>query len=108
MAGYEAYIQAGTVRRGKWKRCSTKEMNPAAAKQPSPPKKPYPAAKMPRRNWLEYQTSLAETEALLASVVSGCYDRVPEDHIYIARDCKDRAILAGFPKGLEFAYGSED
>ena len=63
---------------------------------------------MLRKNWLEYQTSLAETEGLLGLVVSGCYDRVPKDYIYIAQDCKDRVILAVFPRGLKFAYSSKD
>ena len=89
LAKYEAYIQAGTIRRKpqpKRKWCSTKEMNSAAKlppKKPLPSKKPDPAAKMPRKNWLEYQTSLTETEALLESAVSGYYDRIPEDYIYI-------------------------
>ncbi|KAI9770364.1 MAG: hypothetical protein M1839_003206 [Geoglossum umbratile] len=114
LAEHEAHIQAGTMRgepQPKRKRRSTKETNSAAKpppKKPSPPKKPDPTTKVSRKNWLEYQTSLAETEALLESVMSGYYDCVPEDYIYIARDCKDRVILAVFPRGLEFAYGSKD
>ncbi|KAI9765004.1 MAG: hypothetical protein M1840_007926 [Geoglossum simile] len=89
---------------------STKEIDTAAEpprKKLLLPKRPDPAGKMPRKKWLEYQASLAETETLLSSVASCCYDRVPEDHIYIARDCKNRVILAVFPKGLKFAYGPE-
>jgi hypothetical protein len=73
-------------------------------KRPSLSKKPEPAVKMSRTKWLEYKTSLAETEALLGSVTFSCYDRVPEDTIYIARDYNDRVIL---PRGFEFTYGPE-
>ena len=64
-------------------------------------------AKMSKKNWLEYWTSLAKPEVLLESVESGFYDLIPEDHIYIAQDCKDMIILMVFPKGLEFVYGCE-
>ena len=46
-------------------------------------------------------------EALLGSVASGCYDRVPEDAIYIAQDCRDRVILAVSPSGFGFACSPE-
>ena len=62
---------------------------------------------MSRQTWLKYQAGLAKTEALLGSVTSGCYNRIPKDTIYIAQDCKDRAILTVFPRGFEFVYGPE-
>ena len=63
---------------------------------------------MSKKNWLEYQTSFAKTEALFKSVESGFYDFIPEDHIYIAQDREDRIILVVFLKGLEFVYGHEN
>jgi hypothetical protein len=69
--------------------------------------KPNTIAKMSKKNWLEYRTSLAKTEALPESVKSSFYDLIPEDYIYIAQDCKNRIILVVFPKGLEFVYSCD-
>jgi hypothetical protein len=69
--------------------------------------KPNTITKISKKNWLEYQTSLAKTKMLLESVELGFYDLIPEDHIYIAQDCEDKIIFVIFPKGLEFVYGCE-
>ncbi|KAI9855639.1 MAG: hypothetical protein M1813_009685 [Trichoglossum hirsutum] len=86
LAEFEAHIQADVIRgepRLKRRRFSTKALTAKPPpKKPSLPKKPEPATKMSRQSWLKYQTSLVKTEALLGSVTSDCYDRVPEDTVY--------------------------
>ena len=105
LAEYEAHIQADAVQEEPQPK--RRRFSKPPPKKPSLLKKPKPATKMSRQMWLKYRAGLAKTEALLGSVTSGCYDRIPKDTIYIARDCKDRAILAVFPRGFEFVYGPE-
>jgi hypothetical protein len=108
LADYEIYTQTGTTHRVKRQRSSTITTTKLPSKKPLPPVKPNPVAKMSKKNWLEYRTSLAKTEALFKSVESDFYDHIPEDHIYIAQDREDRIILVVFPKGLQFVYGHKN
>ncbi|KAI9784468.1 MAG: hypothetical protein M1839_002124 [Geoglossum umbratile] len=100
LAEYEAHIWADSVQeepqpKRRW-------LSKPPLKKISLPKNPKPTTKMSHQMWLKYWASLDKTEALLGSVTSGCYDHIPKDTIYITRDCKDRAILAVFPRGFEF------
>ncbi|KAI9866794.1 MAG: hypothetical protein M1813_000736 [Trichoglossum hirsutum] len=102
---YEAHIQADAVQeelQPKRRRFSEPPL-----KKPSLLKKPKPATKISCQTWLKYRAGLAKMEALLESVTSSCYDHISKDIICIARDCKDRAILAVFPRGFEFVYSPE-
>jgi hypothetical protein len=86
LADYKTYTQTGTTYGVKQQRSSTITTTKLPSKKPLPPVKPNPVAKMSKKNWLEYRTSLAKTEALFKLVESGFYDHIPKDHIYCSRD----------------------